>query len=404
MARDAVIVGAGAAGLAAAIFARRRHPDLPVLLLDGAFKPGAKILVSGGGRCNVTNSVVAAEDFQGGSRAVVRRILREFDAPRAAAFFREIGVPLHEEPGGKLFPDSNQARTVLEALLAESDRRGVRLLAGHRVTDVHRDDGGFQVVTGEGTIPARRVVLATGGMSLPKTGSDGLGYRIARALGHSIVAPTPALVPLLLEGGFHAELAGLSLDVEVCVRVEDGKPQRFPGALLWTHFGVSGPAVLDASRVWLRARLEGRSVEARVSYLPGETPETVDAWLRAVTTERPTAALSTILATRLPARLADRLTPDPSVRMAHLPREDRRRLVESLVRGPLAVTGSRGYNYAEVTAGGVPLDEVDPRTLESRKCPGLHLIGEILDVDGRIGGFNFQWAWATGWVCGGAVG
>jgi len=395
-----VIVGAGAAGLAAAIFTRRRHPDLPVVLLDGAKKPGAKILVSGGGRCNVTNTVVTAEDFQGGSRAVVRRILREFDAARAADFFREIGVPLHEEPGGKLFPDSNQARTVLDALLAESDRRGVQLLAGRRVTEIRP---GFEVVTPEGVISATRVVLATGGMSIPKTGSDGYGYRIAQSLGHTLVPPTPALVPLLLERGFHAALAGISHDAEISVRVEGSKPQRIRGAMLWTHFGVSGPAVLDASRIWLRAKVENRAVEVHASLLPEETPESIDTWLRTAAAERPTAALSTILATRLPARLADCIASDSSVRMAHLPREDRRRIVESLARLPLEVSGSRGYNYAEVTAGGVPLDEVDPRTLESRKCPGLHLVGEILDVDGRIGGFNFQWAWATGWVCGVAL-
>jgi hypothetical protein len=395
------IVGAGAAGLAAAIFARRRHPNLPVVLLDGAKKPGAKILVSGGGRCNVTNTVVTEKDFQGGGRPVVRRILREFDAGKAASFFREIGVPLHEEPGGKLFPDSNQARTVLDALLAEADRRGVKLLAGRRVTDVRRAGGGFEVEAGEETLKAGRVVLATGGMSIPKTGSDGFGYRLAQSLGHTIVPPTPALVPLLLESGFHSELSGISLDVEVSVRVADGKPERIAGALLWTHFGASGPAILDASRIWLRARLEKRPVEVRVNLLPGETPESIDAWLRAAAVERPTAALTSVLATRIPARLAEKLGGD--FRMAHLPREDRRRIVESIVRLPLAVSGSRGYNYAEVTAGGVPLEEVDPRTLESRKCPGLHLVGEILDVDGRIGGFNFQWAWSTGWVAAGGL-
>jgi len=407
MTRDAVIVGAGAAGLAAAIFARRRRPELPVLLLDGAKKPGAKILVSGGGRCNVTNSVVTDGDFQGGSRAVVRRILREFDATKAAEFFREIGVPLHEEPGGKLFPDSNQARTVLDALLAEAERRGVRLQAGRRVTGVRRAGNAFEVVTEEEIFPARRVVLATGGMSIPKTGSDGLGYELAKSLGHSIVPPTAALVPLILEGGFHRELTGISHDVEVSVRVASGKPGRISGAMLWTHFGVSGPAILDASRIWLRARLEGKPVEVRVRLLPGETPESIDAWLRAAAAERPTSALPTILATRLPSRLAEQVVlasgVDPAVRMAHLAREDRRKIVESLGALPLGVTGSRGYNYAEVTAGGVPLEEIDPRTLESRKCPGLHLVGEILDVDGRIGGFNFQWAWATGWVCGGGL-
>jgi predicted Rossmann fold flavoprotein len=395
-----LIVGAGAAGLATAIFARRRHPDLSVTLVDGAKKPGAKILVSGGGRCNVTNTIVASEDFHGGSRAVVRRILREFDAPRAAAFFHEIGVPLHEEPGGKLFPDSNQARTVLEALLAEAARLGVKLMTDCRVTEVRP---GFEVVTSHDVLPASQVVLATGGMSLPKTGSDGLGYRIAQSLGHTLVPPTPALVPLLLERGFHAEIAGVSQDVEISVRVDDEKPERIRGALLWTHFGVSGPSVLDASRVWMRARLENRPADVRVSLLPGETPESIDSWLRTAAIDRPTAYVASVLATRVPARLADRLVTDPATRMAHLPKEERRRLADRLVRLPLEVTGSRGYNYAEVTAGGVPLDEVDPRTLESRKCPGLFLVGEILDVDGRIGGFNFQWAWSTGWVAGGGL-
>ena len=398
MAREAVVVGAGAAGLATAIFAKRRHPELAVTLLDGARKPGAKILVSGGGRCNVTNTIVTAEDFQGGSRNVVRRLLREFDAPRAAAFFREIGVPLHEEPGGKLFPDSNQARTVLDALLAEADRRGVRLIADRRVTEVRK---GFEVVTPEGVIRADRVVLATGGLSLPKTGSDGGGYRIAQSLGHSIVPTTPALVPLLLEKGFHADLSGIAQDVEVSVRVGDGRPEKFPGAMLWTHFGVSGPAILDASRVWLRAKLEGSPVDVRVNLLPGETNETADAWLQAAAKERPTAAVGTVLSTRLPARVAGAMASD--ARMAHLSRDERRKIVESIVALPLAVSGNRGYNYAEVTAGGVPLEEVDPRTLESRKCPGLHLVGEILDVDGRIGGFNFQWAWTTGWVAAGGL-
>jgi predicted Rossmann fold flavoprotein len=229
MSRDVVIVGAGAAGLAAAIFARRRHPDLPVVLVDGAKKPGAKILVSGGGRCNVTNTVVTAEDFQGGGRPVVRRILREFDAARAASFFREIGVPLHEEPGGKLFPDSNQARTVLEALLDEAARRGVKLMTGRRVTDIRP---GFEVVTSEGVIAAGRVVLATGGLSIPKTGSDGLGYRIAQSPGHTMVRRRRP-VPLLLVRGFHADLPDF-LDVEISVKVERSKPERVQGALLWT--------------------------------------------------------------------------------------------------------------------------------------------------------------------------
>ena len=404
MTSDVVIVGAGAAGLATAVFAKRRHPSLSVLLLDGATKIGAKILVSGGGRCNVTNSVVTENDFYGGSRNVVRRLLREFDAGRAADFFREIGVPLHEEPGGKLFPDSNSARTVLDALLAEAERLGVELVTGRRVTEIKQ---GFEVVTAEETYKARRVVLATGGQSLPKTGSDGFGYKLASSLGHSIVPPTPGLVPLILDGGFHAPLSGISHDVEVSCRVDGGKPERLAGAMLWTHFGASGPAVMNVSRHWHRARLEGRAVKLSLNFLPGETFESAERKLLESARTRPTAALATVAGELLPARVGEAflesLEVDGATRMAHLSKEDRRRIARALVEWPLAVAGSRGYNYAEVTAGGVPLAEIDPRTMASRKCPGLHLVGEILDVDGRIGGFNFQWSWTTGWVAAGGL-
>jgi hypothetical protein len=404
MSSDVAIVGAGAAGLATAIFAKRRHPNLSVLLLDGATKIGAKILVSGGGRCNVTNSVVTEKDFYGGSRNVVRRLLREFDAARAAEFFREIGVPLHEEPGGKLFPDSNQARSVLEALLKEAELRGVRLVAGRRVTGVKP---GFEVVTAEETYLARRVVLATGGQSLPKTGSDGFGYKLAASLGHSIVPPTPGLVPLVLEGGFHAPLSGISHEVQISCRVDGAPPEQFTGAMLWTHFGASGPAAMNISRIWHRASLESRPVRVVISFLPRESPESTEGKLLELARSRPTSALATLLGEMVPARVGEALLRclgvDGATRMAHLPKEDRRRIARALTDWPLPVAGTRGYNYAEVTAGGVPLDEIDPRTMASRTCPGLHLVGEILDVDGRIGGFNFQWSWSTGWVCAGGL-
>jgi len=262
------IVGAGAAGLATAIFAARRNPRLAIALLDGAKKPGAKILISGGGRCNVTNTVVAATDFHGGSRHVVRRILAAFTAEDAAAFFRDLGVPLHVEEDGKLFPDSGCARTVLDALLAEARRLDVRLLTGHRVTGLSR---GFALETSAGALHAPHVVLATGGLSLPKSGSDGTGHRLAASLGHTIVPCTPALAPLVLDGDFHVALSGVAHPVELVVRADRDKPARVRGALLWTHFGVSGPAALDASRLWHRARIDGRAVAVHVSLLGAGT-------------------------------------------------------------------------------------------------------------------------------------
>ena len=407
--RDVVIVGAGAAGLATAIFAGRAHRILDLLVLDGAARPGAKILVSGGSRCNVTNVRVTDRDFWGGRSPIVRRILRAFPADRAAAFFRDLEVPLHEEADGKLFPDSNRSRDVLDALMRELRAVGATLLADHRVTDLQRNGQHFIVRTKHGEMCARRVVLATGGQSLPKTGSDGFGFELARRLGHTIVETTPALAPLVLpdEEPLHRRLSGVAQDVELAIWIDSAIATRIRGAMLWTHVGVSGPAAMNASRHWARARVERRHVELTASFCPGRSFAQVDEdWMRAAAAHPRTSILAH-LSKSTPASAAeallDALSLNGHVGLAHLTRDDRRRLAHALVAYRLPVSDTRGYTFAEATAGGVALDEIDPATLESRICPGLHLVGEILDVDGRIGGFNFQWAWSTGFVAGSAL-
>jgi len=393
------IVGAGAAGLATAIFAARRGVRGPIVALDGASRLGAKILVSGGGRCNVTNRVVAEADFRGGARPAIRRVLRAFPAEATALFFREIGVALREEEGGKLFPESNRARTVLTALLEEAERRGVDLRPGHRVLAVRREGAGFRVETSRGPLLAEAVVLATGGMSLPKTGSDGAGYAMAEALGHTLSPRTPALVPLVLDGDFHAPLAGVSHLVELTVRGAEGKAVRQRGALLWTHFGASGPAALDASRFWHAAREAGGDGHTSAHLRPGRSFEEMEGELLAEARSSPRRALETMLGRWLPAAVAravlGALGLAGDTPLGRLARADRRRLLRALGDWPLPVRDSRGWNFAEVTAGGVPLGELDLATMASRRTPGLYLVGEILDVDGRLGGFNFQWAWST---------
>ena len=424
---DVAVVGAGAAGLATAIFARRAAPTRGVLLLEGARRPGAKILVSGGSRCNVTNARVDERDFWGGPSTIVRRVLRAFRVEDTVAFFREIGVQLHEEADGKLFPDTNRSRDVLEALLKEVDRVGVMLVAGQRVLDVTRAENLFRITTTGGVHYARAVVLATGGQSLPKTGSDGFGFALAGRLGHTIVPPTPGLVPLLLspqqsenlenlanpenpgnlENLGNLGVSGVSHDVELTIWVDGRAATRLNGPLLWTHFGVSGPVAMNASRHWLRGQFEGRSVAITINFRAGAPFDAVDAEWTALALERPKASLQHALSATVPASVAAALVSalrlDGSRELAHLSRDDRRRLVHALVKWPLPVSGTRGYNYAEVTAGGVALNEINPATMESRVCPGLYLVGEILDVDGRIGGFNFQWAWASGRVAGRAL-
>lgn len=409
---DLAIVGAGAAGLATAIFAAEAAQAagraVSVIALDGAARLGAKILISGGGRCNVTHAVVTAADYNG-AQNIVRTILAAFDAPAAVRWFTALGVALKREETGKLFPVTDSARTVLDALLRRCAALGVDLRPGHRVNAVRPlGDAGFAVEHERGMLIAKRVALATGGRSLPRTGSDGGGWEIARRLGHSVSATYPALVPLLLdESMFHAGLSGLSHQAELSTLVAGRLADRRSGSLLWTHFGVSGPLTLDTSRHWLTARAAAdaaTAVELRCGFLPGRDFTAVERWLIARAAARPRATLTTVLAEELPARLAAALIAhsgaDPASAIAQLTRERRRALTHALTALPLPVRGARGWNYAEATAGGVPLDEIDRRTLQSRRLPGLYLTGEMLDCDGRIGGFNFQWAWATGFLAG----
>jgi hypothetical protein len=274
---------------------------------------------------------------------------------------------------------------------------------------VAKVDGGFRLESSGGPVDARCVVLATGGLSLPKTGSDGGGYAIATSLGHSLVMTTPALAPLVLEASAespHRALTGVSVDVALSIWIDGSLSERLEGSLLWTHFGVSGPVVLNASRHWERAVVEQRRVSVTVNFL-GVAFDEAERTILAMATERPRASLQSALAGFLPASVAASLIDASGLQrdapVAHLAREDRRRLAHALTEWPLAIVGSRGYNFAEATAGGVPLDEIRWATMESRVCPGLYLAGEILDVDGRIGGFNFQWAWASARVAAVAI-
>jgi predicted Rossmann fold flavoprotein len=388
----------------AATWAARSAPDRRVLLVDGARVLGAKILVSGGGRCNVTHHAVDERDFNGSSPAAIRKVLRRFDVPRTVAFFRELGVELRREDTGKLFPVTNRARTVLDGLLVAARAAGVSVRHPWRVSVVSRDPAGF-VLTSEagGLIRTPRIILATGGRSLPKTGSDGGGYALAQALGHSLTERVfPGLVPLTVaEGHFIRALSGLSVPAALEVRAASGRKRAVvTGSLLCTHFGLSGPAALDVSRHYLDARMDEAGAQLVVRWIPEETAESMDLALR----DLGSATVGSLVGRRLPERLARALCAqagvDPATPGHRLSRPARRALAEAVAEMPVPVTGDRGYAFAEVTAGGVPLRELDLATMRSRVAPGLSLCGEICDVDGRIGGFNFQWAWASGFVAG----
>lgn len=415
---DIAVVGAGAAGLMAAIQAGRAarassgSGSLRIVVLDGARSLGAKILVAGGGRCNVTHHAVRETDYAGSSRNAIRKVLLRFGVERTVEFFAGLGVTLKREETGKLFPTTDSARTVLDALLRAARDAGVEVIHPRRVGAVRAlEGGGFAVDEdpaaehgrGWGGLLARRAILAMGGRSLPKSGSDGKGHEIVRTLGHTITPRVfPALVPLTTPRDHPlCALSGLSTVATVCVR--DGRGKRvaeFTDSLLLTHFGLSGPAGMNISRFYTDAHRDDPRASLVVNFLPGENEQALDASLAGLGR----ATVASVLRERLPERLARTLCDiagvDPASTGANLTKDARRALVRTLLALDVPITGDRGWNYAEVTAGGVPLSEIRLETMESRVVPGLHLCGEICDVDGRIGGFNFQWAWASGFVAG----
>lgn len=400
------IIGAGAAGLFAAIWAGRTHPHRKIIILDGAQKPGAKILVSGGGRCNVTHDQIAIEAYAGSSPNAIRKVLRRFDAPETIAFFRMLGVELKREETGKLFPTSDSARSVLAALLAAAQTASSKLWPAHRVETITKTAEQFCLSGTWGTIEAKHLIIATGGKSLPKSGSDGQGYTLAKALGHTITQQLfPALVPLTLpKDHFICALSGLTLPTTLTVRLNNGKQiAAFTNSTLCTHFGLSGPSVLDISRYWLAAQQDDPGARLTINWWPDKTPEWLDQALQNLGRSTPFKFLREHLPERLTQALCEQAGVNAQTPGHQLTREQRKMLAYLVTALPLPITGNRGWNFAEVTAGGVPLRELDLNTMESRVCSNLHLCGEICDVDGRIGGYNFQWAWASGYVAGVSV-
>ena len=404
---DIAIVGASAAGLMAGIWAGREAGRLGrpvrVVAFDGAARIGVKILVSGGGRCNVTNAGADARAYSGGSRNAIRAVLRRFDCGRTAAFFRECGVELREEPGGKLFPTSDDAHTVLTALTNAARAVGLEIVLPARVETVGRDGEGFVVGGDWGSVRARRLILATGGMAMPRSGSDGGGYALARSLGHTITEHVfPALAPLVLESGCPLrDLSGVAVTARLTLHGATGKRLvGFTDSVLCTHFGLSGPGAMDMSRHYTAARFADSGASLSACWLPGIDRACAERELRALGTR----GVGSWAGGRLPERLARALCAiagvDRATTGAHLARDARARLLEACFEMRLPVVGDRGFRHAEATAGGVPLGEITVSSMSSRVCEGLYLCGEICDVDGRIGGYNFQWAWSSGYVAG----
>lgn len=400
---DAIIIGAGAAGLMTAITAARG--GVRVLLLEGQHKIGAKILMSGGTRCNVTNTAISEKDYNSSQLMRVRNILRAFDNEDAIRFFKDLGVELVLEPTGKYFPVTNSGKTVLDALLAECAKHAIEIKTGHKAAALEFSGAAF-TVKGDGFAhQSKAVVLTTGGFSYPATGSDGTGYRLAQGFGHMLLPTMPALTPLTTNDDEFKKLSGISLPVTLALYFDGKKHKSVSDDFLFTHQGFSGPVALDISRHWLAAPAKTRQIF--VNFLPTEDDQSFEALLQNEQDGNPKRSLKHFLASLLPERLAAalllKLNFDGHKALNQVTKEVRRKVVTLVTQYPLAVTGVIGYSKAEVTAGGIDVSQIDAKTLESVFQPGLFFAGEILDVDGRIGGFNFQWAWASGHAVGSAL-
>ena len=424
---DVVVLGAGAAGLVAA--ARAAECGARVLLIEKNRRPGVKILMSGGTRCNITNArglrrldvvsgpvdpaynaadsrgIRAIQQAFGDNGAFLAPALRRFDVESTIKMFEEAGVPTKVEANGKIFPVSDKAAQVLEALVQRVERSGAALRCSDPVVRLDRLEPGpgFAVKLSAETVTSRRVIIAVGGCSYPGCGTTGDGYSIARQFGHTIVEPRPALVPLRVGLEWVAGLKGLSVRETVASVYSGAKIlQSRREAVLFTHQGLSGPAILDISRAVARFTNDVRLV-LRLDLLPATSREELDNRFQ-VAARRSRRSVISFLPDELPRRLAECLVIAASIppdRMGpELSRDERRRLITALKELALPIAGTLGFDKAEVTSGGIALGEIEPITLESRLVPGLHFAGEILDLDGLIGGYNFQAAWSTGWLAG----
>jgi predicted Rossmann fold flavoprotein len=386
---DAIVLGAGAAGLMCAATAGQRGKR--VLLADHADAPGKKILISGGGRCNFTNIHTAADRYLSTNPHFAKSALGRYTAQDFIALVDRYDIAWHEKTLGQLFCDGS-ARQIVDMLGEECARGGVTMVLGHPVTAIDHGDGRFRTTINGRNYSAPALVLATGGPSIPKLGATGFAYDVARRFGLSVVQPRPALVPFTLgpDDALFRSLSGVSADVEV----RSGKA-GFREAALFTHRGLSGPAMLQISSYWQHR------TAISVNFLPGQPAD----WLIEQKRERPRTTLRRALSHALPERLADALVERLAVEgeLANIPDKTLRLIEAKLGSWSFAPNGTEGFAKAEVTAGGISTANLSSRTMEASRVPGLYAIGEAVDVTGWLGGYNFQWAWASGWAAGQAI-
>jgi predicted Rossmann fold flavoprotein len=389
---DVAVIGAGAAGMMAAATAGQRGRR--VVLVDHYVKIGEKIRISGGGRCNFTNIHSTHRNFISRNPDFCRSALSRYTPKHFVSLVESHGIPYHEKTLGQLFCDDS-AKRIIDMLVAECEKGRVEWRQPCEVRGVGRDAGGFRVETGNGALVAASLVIATGGLTVPKIGATPFAYRAAEQFGLAIVAPRPALVPLSFDAKLlarYGDLAGVSTEGEA-----ECHGGRFRENLLFTHRGLSGPAILQVSSYWQEA---GAAQPIRINLLPGLDAR---AWL--AQERRANATLATLLAQRLPKRLAQQWCEAHGVNLPMVQLSDRAiaDAVRDLTDWRVQPSGTLGYQKAEVTLGGVDTRGLSSKTMEATAVPGLYFIGEGVDVTGHLGGHNFQWAWASGHAAGEAA-
>lgn len=439
---DVIIVGGGAAGMMAAISARRHNPELSVAILDRSFALGRKILICGAGRCNITNvnlSASVAAHYYGAEQAFIDSIFSQFNYEHIVEFFAELGIELYVERKtdiGKLFPITNQAKTVTALLEDELVRLGVDVFLNHEVGKIGKTAGmadnkavgsdsaggqSWQLAVAEidktgkpvaqKTFHSEYLVLSAGGRTYPSLGSNGSGYELAKTLGHKIIEPVPSALPLEAKDQICHFLQGQKLDLEVTSIVDGARVKTRVDEVLFTKYGLSGPAVLNISReisiALNRTSPAGKAipeVEVELNFFPGNTPQQARDILEQRWRKRPDQTTSKSLYGLFPNKIADLLPQlaniDPELKVSELAGNQKKALLSLLTAYRIKITATRGWNEAEFTAGGVDSSEIEQGTLSSLRHENLYFCGEILDVDGDVGGFNLSWAWASGYVAG----
>jgi len=388
---DAIVIGGGAAGLMCALAAGRRGRR--VLVIEHANRVGKKILMSGGGRCNFTNLGASPANYLSANPHYCKSALARYTPADFVALVERHRIAYHEKELGQLFCDDS-SKQIVRLLLDECEAGGVRIETGCSVVSVDHGEGGFRLATTRGTATTPALVVASGGLSIPSMGASGFGYELARRFGHSVLPTRAGLVPLTLSGKPLERLAGLSgVSFPIEARCNGA---RFRNFLLVTHRGVSGPAILQISSYW------NPGDDLRLDLLPDRNAFD---WLRQQQAARPAAEFRTVLADALPKRYAQRLceTVFASRPMRQYRDAELRAIAAQLADWPLVANGTEGYRTAEVTLGGVDTNELSSSTMQSKRVPGLYFIGEVVDVTGWLGGYNFQWAWASGQACGNAI-